>query len=284
MGSNPPPPGNAPPSKPWERAGTSSDPVPFRPQSSGRTSEVVEASGTAKPGEVVTGSERNATVNRNTVGRPLPPRPWQQNYGTSHGGYGSNLNYNSGYGSGVYGSYGGLGGLYSGGFYGNSMYTGNGGICGGSGMYGGSMYNGGYGGSLGGYGMGMGGPFGNQDPDDPYGPPSPPGFWISLIRVMHGVVNFFGRISTLMDQNTHAFHMLMTALLQLFDRSGVLYGELARFVLRILGIRMRRRKQQQLRSGEGPGNDGHGQRFIEGPKDPSGSWDCVWSDDVKGTH
>lgn len=71
---------------------------------------------------------------------------------------------------------------------------------------------------------------------------------------------------------------------QLFDRSGVLYGELARFVLRILGIRMRRRKQQQLRSSEGLGNDGHGQRFIEGPKDPSGSWDCVWSDDVKGAH
>ncbi|RWW16561.1 hypothetical protein GW17_00019548 [Ensete ventricosum] len=253
---------NAPPSKPWERAGTSSGPAPFRPQSSGRTSEVVEASGTAKPGEVVTGSEINATVNRNTLGRPLPPRPWQQNYGTSHGGfeascchtgYGSNLNYNLGYGPGVNGSYGGLGGLYSGGFYGNSMYTGNVGIYGGSGMYGGSMYNGGYGGSLGGYGMGMGGPFGNQNPDDPYSPPSPPGFWISLIRV-------------------------------LFDRSGLLYGELARFVLRILGIRRRSRKQQQLRSGEGPGNDGHEQRFIEGPKDPTGSWDCVWGDDVKGAH
>ncbi|KAJ8464690.1 hypothetical protein OPV22_027242 [Ensete ventricosum] len=284
MGSNPPSRGNAPPSKPWERAGTSSGPAPFRPQSSGRTSEVVEASGTAKPGEVVTGSEINATVNRNTLGRPLPPRPWQQNYGTSHGGYGSNLNYNLGYGPGVNGSYGGLGGLYSGGFYGNSMYTGNVGIYGGSGMYGGSMYNGGYGGSLGGYGMGMGGPFGNQNPDDPYSPPSPPGFWISLIRVMHGVVNFFGRISMLMDQNTHAFHMFMTALLQLFDRSGLLYGELARFVLRILGIRRRSRKQQQLRSGEGPGNDGHEQRFIEGPKDPTGSWDCVWGDDVKGAH
>ncbi|RZR96808.1 hypothetical protein BHM03_00025872, partial [Ensete ventricosum] len=253
---------NAPPSKPWERAGTSSGPAPFRPQSSGRTSEVVEASGTAKPGEVVTGSEINANVNRNTLGRPLPPRPWQQNYGTSHGGfeascchtgYGSNLNYNLGYGPGVNGSYGGLGGLYSGGFYGNSMYTGNVGIYGGSGMYGGSMYNGGYGGSLGGYGMGMGGPFGNQNPDDPYSPPSPPGFWISLIRV-------------------------------LFDRSGLLYGELARFVLRILGIRRRSRKQQQLRSSEGPGNDGHEQRFIEGPKDPTGSWDCVWGDDVKGAH
>lgn len=31
---------------------------------------------------------------------------------------------------------------------------------------------------------------------------------------MQGVVNFFGRISILIDQNTQAFHMFMTALLQ----------------------------------------------------------------------
>lgn len=31
---------------------------------------------------------------------------------------------------------------------------------------------------------------------------------------MQGVVNFFGRISTLIDQNAQAFHMFMTALLQ----------------------------------------------------------------------
>ena len=40
------------------------------------------------------------------------------------------------------------------------------------------------GGPIGGYGMG-GGPYGDQDPNDPFGaPPSPPGFWISVLRVV----------------------------------------------------------------------------------------------------
>uniref|UniRef100_A0A2C9UU05 Peroxin-13 n=1 Tax=Manihot esculenta TaxID=3983 RepID=A0A2C9UU05_MANES len=98
---------------------------------------------------------------------------------------------------------------------------------------------------------------------------------------MQGVVNFFGRISILIDQNTQAFHMFMTALLQLFDRTGLLYGELARFVLRLLGIKTKPRKV------EGPGPNGlpaphnpHGnQNYIEGPKSaPSGGWDNVWGD------
>ncbi|CAD5176456.1 unnamed protein product [Musa acuminata subsp. malaccensis] len=59
-------------------------------------------------------------------------------------------------------------------------------------------------------------------------------------HLMQGVVNFFHRISILIYQNTQS--MSMTALLQLFDRSGLLYGELARFVLRILGFRTRPRK------------------------------------------
>ncbi|KAJ6824818.1 peroxisomal membrane protein 13 [Iris pallida] len=279
MGSNPPPSGNSPPPKPWERAGTSSGSAPFKPPSSGNTSEVVEASGTAKPGEIV--SNDNASANRqNTLGRPVPSRPWEQNNGNSYGGYGSNLNYNSGYGSGMYGgSYGGLGGTYGGGLYGNSMYRGGyGGLYGGSGMYGGGMYNSGFGGQMG--GMGMGGPYGNQDPNNPYGPPpSPPGFWISLLRVMSGVVNFFGRISILIDQNTQALHMFMSALLQLFDRSGMLYGELARFVLRLLGFRTKSRKEQQPGPpGELLGPDGQAQRYNKGPKAPSGAWDSVWGD------
>ena len=73
-----------PPPKPWERAGSSSSgPAPFKPPSSGSTSDIVEASGTAKPGEIVTTSPRNATVNTNAVGRPLPARPWENNYGSS---------------------------------------------------------------------------------------------------------------------------------------------------------------------------------------------------------
>ncbi|XP_010258482.1 PREDICTED: peroxisomal membrane protein 13-like [Nelumbo nucifera] len=272
---------NSPPPKPWERAGTSSGPAPFKPPSPGSTSEVVEGAGTSKPGEIVSTADRNTTVNRNTLGRPVPTRPWEQNYGSNYGG----MNYNSGSGSGMYGSYGGYGGTYGGGMYGNPIYRGGyGGLYGGSGMYGGGMYNGGFGGPVGGYGMGMGGPYGEQDPNNPFGaPPSPPGFWISFLRVMQGVVTFFGRISILVDQNTQAFHMFISALLQLFDRSGVLYGELARFVLRLLGIRRKPRK------GHIPGPDGlpgphnpqGGQNYIEGPKAaPSGSWDSVWGDDA----
>uniref|UniRef100_A0A6N2LEY1 Uncharacterized protein n=1 Tax=Salix viminalis TaxID=40686 RepID=A0A6N2LEY1_SALVM len=292
---------NNPPPKPWERAGGSSGATPFKPPSAGSTSDVVEASGTARPGEIVQ-SSGNTT---NAVGRPLPARPWEQGYSQSnYGGYNSTLNYNSGYGSGTYGSgtygsgtygssYGGVGGLYGGGMYGNSMNRGGYGGLYGSGMYGGGTYNsgfgggmGGYGMGMGGYGMGMGGPYGVQDPNNPFGePPSPPGFWISFLRVLQGVVNFFGRLSILIDQNTQAFHMFMTALLQLFDRSGMLYGELARFVLRLLGIRTKPRmvNPQGPNGLPLPGMEGTNAnpRYIEGPKAaPSGSWDNVWENDA----
>ncbi|KAK7264375.1 hypothetical protein RJT34_31983 [Clitoria ternatea] len=280
---------NSPPPKPWERAGSSSGPAPFKPPSPGSTSDVVEASGTAKPGEIVSTTNNTPTINRNTLGRPLPTRPWEQNYGnTSYGGYGSTMSYNSGYGSGMYGSHGGAGGgLYGGGTYGNSLYRGGyGGIYGSSGMHGGGMYNGGLGGPMGGYGIG-GGSYGAQDPNDPFGgPPSPPGFWISFLRVMQGVVNVFGRISLLIDQNTQAFHLFMTALLQLFDRSGVLYGELARFVLRLLGIRTKPKKINPTAPNGGlpqsaPNNSSVNGNRVEGPTaGPSGSWDNVWANNA----
>ncbi|GLT34623.1 hypothetical protein SLA2020_091300 [Shorea laevis] len=291
MGSKsiPQPLANNPPPKPWEQGGAASGSSPFKPSSAGSTSEIVEASGTARPGEIVSTSNRNTTVNRNPVGRPLPTRPREKTNGSmsnNYGGYGSTPSYNSGYGSGMYGSYGGLGGLYGGGMDGNSMYRGGYGGLYGSGMYGGGLYNGGFGGTMGGFGMGMSGPYGSQDPNDPYGaPPSPPGFWISVLRVLQGVVNFFGRISILIDQNTQAFHMFMTALLQLFDRTGLLYGELARFGLRLLGIRTKPRRVPP------PGPNGHplpgptgttkATNHIEGPKGaPSGSWDNVWEYDA----
>ncbi|XP_058097701.1 peroxisomal membrane protein 13 [Magnolia sinica] len=285
--------GNIAPPKPYERAGTSSGPAPFKPPSPGNTSDVVEASGTAKPGEIVSTAARSSPVNTNALGRAVPTRPWEQNYGNSLGGYGSSLNQNSGYGSGMYSSYGGFGGgSYGGGLYGNNMYRGQyGNSYGGSGLYGGGMYNSGFGGPMGGYGMGMGtgmgmgmgmgGPYGDQDPNNPFGPPpSPPGFWISFLRVMQGVVTFFGRISILIDQNTQAFHLFMSALLQLFDRSGMLYGELARFVLRLLGVKTKPKMHHQPGPpGALPGPDANGQNYIEGPKAASGSWDTVWTDD-----
>lgn len=145
---------------------------------------------------------------------------------------------------------------------------------------------------------------------------------------MQGVVNFFGRVSILIDQNTQAFHLFMTALLQvlvlqllflnselvitdvssehielctsepslftnisflvygyhkqLFDRSGMLYGELARFVLRLLGIRTKQKKgiPQGPDGLPAPHQNPHGnQNYIEGPKAaPSGAWDSVWGD------
>ena len=70
---------------------------------------------------------------------------------------------------------------------------------------------------------------------------------------------------------------------QLFDRSGMLYGELARFVLRLLGIRTKPKKVQP--SGPdglplpGPHNTHMNRNMIEGPKvgpGPGGSWDNVW--------
>lgn len=54
------------------------------------------------------------------------------------------------------------------------------------------MYNSGLGGpmgGMGGYGMGVGPYGGEQDPNNPYGaPPSPPGFWISVMRVVSHMI------------------------------------------------------------------------------------------------
>uniref|UniRef100_A0A453M017 Peroxin-13 n=1 Tax=Aegilops tauschii subsp. strangulata TaxID=200361 RepID=A0A453M017_AEGTS len=266
---------NNPPPKPWERVGTSSGPAPFKPPSGGSTSDVVEASGTAKPGEVVSAAQSNAAFNvNNTVAGPVPPRPWQQQgYGNTYGGDGAS----------TYNSYGGFGGAYSnGGLYGNNnMYSGYGGgyggSYGGSGMYGGSMYNNGMGNPYGGMGMS---PY-NQGPHS-FGPPAPPpGFWVSFLRVMHGIVNFSGRVAFLISQNTQAFHMFITALLQLCDKSGMLYGELARFTFRLLGIKTKPNKGR-IQGAQAPSLDGPGQQFVEAPKASKNSWENVWSGDAKG--
>lgn len=53
---------------------------------------------------------------------------------------------------------------------------------------------------------------------------------------MASYVWFFIRPSILKPAVTQAVHFFITALLQLFDRAGCLYAELARFVLRLLGF------------------------------------------------
>ncbi|CAL1381865.1 unnamed protein product [Linum trigynum] len=249
MAANSQPAGGGAPPKPWERAVPSaSGPAPFKPPSAGSTSAVVEASGTAKPGEIVPPGNNNAVATTNRNQRPVPNRPWQPQttqYGV--GGYGMNNSY------GIRGGYGSS-------LYGNNMYRGGyGGLYSGGGMYGG------YGNQMGGgYGMN---PYGQQqNPDDV---PSP-GFWISFLRVLAGVVNFFGRIAMLIDQNTQAFHMFMSALLQLFDRSGMLYGELARFALRMLGVKTPKKVEGAAAEGQ------QRQQQVQASKAAEGGWDNVW--------
>ncbi|GJV89374.1 peroxisomal membrane protein 13 [Tanacetum coccineum] len=223
---------SGPPPKPWERGGSSSGHAPFKPASAGSTSDVVEAFGTSRPGEIVPTNNTTSTVNTNTLGRPVPSRLWEQQQTYGGAGYRSGLGYNSTYGTGGYGSYGGMGSYNSGGLYGNSMYNRGGyggGLYGsGGGMYGGGMYS--YGGM--GMGMGPGGPYGDDDPNNPFGPPSqPPGFWISLMRDAR-ICNFLWPCS-----DAYRPKCLGVSHVHLFDHSGLLYGELARFVLRILGVR-----------------------------------------------
>lgn len=69
--------------------------------------------------------------------------------------------------------------------------------------------------------------------------------------------------------------------MQLFDRSGMLYGELARFVFRLLGIRTKPQKVQPPGNGlPGPQNFPGGPNYVEGPKSaPSGAWDGVWGNE-----
>lgn len=61
------------------------------------------------------------------------------------------------------------------------------------------------------------GPF---DPNDPNGPPQPPSAWQAMLHSVQGVMHFFGRLSFLVDENAHAVHFFVTALLQLLDRCG----------------------------------------------------------------
>ncbi|XP_061353785.1 peroxisomal membrane protein 13-like [Gastrolobium bilobum] len=70
--------------------------------------------------------------------------------------------------------------------------------------------------------------------------------------------------------------MFMTALLQLLHRSGLLYGELATFVLRLLGIRNKPKKINPPGPNGVPQPESHSSS-VEGTKSaPSGSWDNVW--------
>jgi len=170
-------------------------------------------------------------------------------YGSPYGGsmYGGMYGAGGGYGTGYGGGYGGYGGGYGGSMYGGPSRFG---LYGGGGMYGGPP--------------GMMPPFGG-DPNAPPGQlaPGAPTGWQHALAALHSAMTFAGRLSFLVDENTAALHFFITALLQLFDRAGSLYGELARFVLRLLGVKRAQRLQQQQQGGK-PGEGG----AIQGPAGP----------------
>lgn len=60
------------------------------------------------------------------------------------------------------------------------------------------------------------------DPQQP--PPAPPTSWQTMLHGLGGVVHFFGRLSFLVDENAHAVHFFISALLQLLDRSTLFSG------------------------------------------------------------
>lgn len=71
-----------------------------------------------------------------------------------------------------------------------------------------------------------------------YDAPKTP-FWQRLLEGLQKIVNCFGRVTFLVDENTQAFHFFITALLTFLDKAGSLYGEIARFVMKLLGLRRR---------------------------------------------
>ncbi len=98
-------------------------------------------------------------------------------------------------------------------------------------------------------------------------------------------MTFFGRLSFLVDENAHAVHFFISALLQLLDRTGSLYGEIARFVLRVIFRRKVKHVEAMQQHGMAPPNM---QGFPGGPSGPlaltqgptatqgSGPWDNLW--------
>lgn len=71
--------------------------------------------------------------------------------------------------------------------------------------------------------------------------------------------------------------MFVYLYLQLFDRSGLLYGELARFVFRLLGVKTKPNKIQPT----GPSGPHGPQNYIDAPKGaPVAAWDGLWGNNA----
>ena len=89
----------------------------------------------------------------------------------------------------------------------------------------------------------------------------------------------FGRVSFLVDENAQALHFFISAFLQLLDRFGSLYGELARFVLRLLGYRA---PKEQPKLEQGPQQQQQGGPQQQQLTAPGASAADSWSAELTG--
>ena len=80
----------------------------------------------------------------------------------------------------------------------------------------------------------MGGP-GQPPMFDPNAPPT--SVWQHMLGSFGAMMSLVGRITYMVDEQAHALHFFIGALLQLLDRFGSAYSGVIRFVLRILGFR-----------------------------------------------
>lgn len=284
--------GSVPPRKPWEvnRSVAATGPSPFRPPSSetDSTAAVVESAGVADPADKngITSSMRNGlqssfpTPSYGGAGYSMPSYNQYNNsaYGMTPP-YGSTYNsYNRGYGVNSSGMYGGGYGSYGGGMYGSN--------------YGGGMYGSPYGMGMGtgtgtGMGMGMGAPglfqSGAEDPNNPFGSAGPPSFWQSMLHKMHWMVVVFGNVTSLISENTQTFNLIITALFQFSERSGLLAG----FVLKLLRMWSRpkalpKASRVALLRSKNPATKNLATLQIEAPKNLRGTWDNVWTNGLTG--
>ncbi|KAI8111301.1 hypothetical protein M9434_004873 [Picochlorum sp. BPE23] len=260
---------------------TVSRPKPWERQSRVEGTSSPAAEGAAKPWEVSRpASSVETVVPESSTGPSQQPaaRPWE----AGHGNQGGVMTTGSPYYYQRPGSYG---------LYGNSSMYGNGGMYGNSNMYGNSMYgNSMYGGGM--YGSGMYGPNSSMYGSSMYGPyssmygmnpmgnmygrpmpgggdPNAPSAWQAMLGGIGSMVHFFGRLSFLVDENAHAVHFFISALLQLLDRFGSLYGELARFILRLLGLRTKESSMQHKESSS--------MQHVENPK----TFDATWQNTMR---
>lgn len=239
------------PPKPWERNPTSgssaSSSTPLGPSTTGQKpwEQPVPSSITIKPETSTSnGQQTNQEAENGTRTQPgnglVQPSTYGSPYQTGYRGIGGT--YGGGYNS-YGGNYRSPYNSYSSGYGINSTYGGYGGYGRGTGYGYGSPYSQQYGGYGGGYGGSYGSGF-NQGPDGNMGPNGPlitgqgqlPG-WQSFLNGLQRVVSCLGRMSFLVDENAQAIHFFVTALLQMLDRAGSLYGEIARLVLRFLGYK-----------------------------------------------